>query len=119
MTDSEGSNALVAVVQFYSQALARSEEQRRQLEAALRQALEQKTHPPASPWMKVVRAADDYVESDRDGGTYDVLQEAVNEFRKSSRRNVDRMEPATAHQGSVRGASTDRGPDLQDPDSRG
>jgi hypothetical protein len=112
MSDSDCSNALVATVQFYSQALARSEEARRQLEAHLRQVL---SHPPGreDPELKALVAAALAVV---DGGNMGNMYEAAHAYRRS-RNEVDRVEPAAAHPGPVRGAPADGSADLPRPDN--
>lgn len=123
MSDTEGSNALVSVVQFYSQALAASEAARRQAEQLVRQLVNGR--PPdkvAQAADYVVRAANAYIVAQHHGGATDrttsleELEEGVLAYRRT-RNEVDGVEPDPSREGAIRGAHTVDAPDVPRPGS--
>lgn len=110
----EASNALVSVVRFYSDALARETLARQQVEATLRQVL---SHPPDREDPQRARLIDAALKVDRLPHVPEYIEafhEAASAYRVS-RNEVDRVEPAPERDGPLRGAPADGEPDLPRP----
>jgi hypothetical protein len=126
VSDLDGSNALVATVQFYSQALARMTAERDQLQATLRQVMGRQASPGSAILVldQVARAADNLLDervmiepSESDPDKPEAMQglRIIQKFQKAVsdyRRAVDRVEPDPPREGQVRGAPADGPADV-------
>lgn len=120
MSDMDGSNALVTVVRFYSDALARADAGRRQAEETLRRVLSQSREPYADPEREALldavmklHASDSFHSLTAD--EWKTFADVVQAYRRT-RNEVDRVEPGPAREGSVRGARPDGDADVPRPD---
>lgn len=116
MSDTEGSNALVTVVRFYSDALARADAGRRQVEETLRRVLSQSREPDVDPEREALldvvlrfHRSDSFHSLTAD--EWKTFDDVVQAYRRT-RNEVDRVEPDRPREGSVRGAQSDGDADL-------
>lgn len=111
MSDAEASNALVATVRFYSEAFARSEQARLELEKTVRRLIAQ-AQPKDRTDEEIARdrladIALEFFEIDQmrslEGSDWSKLSRAVADYNRV-RKPVGRVEPSAAREGEVRGA---------------
>jgi len=119
MSTVEASNALVSVVRFYSDALAKAELARQQVEATLRKVLAgDPIGEKAERADYIVRCAIAYIDAQHAGDARD-RQDAIQELEQgviAYRNVVGRVVSAPEREGSLRGIDSDDAPDLPDPD---
>ena len=123
MSDLDGSNALVSVVQFYSVALAREVQARQQSEALLKKILEKAEQsrkvlndfefdPNRQVLVDLARQMAGNVMSGTDRISRAMCEALVKAADEYDRSKLDRVEPDPSCEGTVRGAPADGSSDV-------
>jgi len=110
MSDFEGSNALVSVVQFYSQALGREMQTRQQVEATLKQVLTQRRredYPEREALIHIARLMAAEVYGGKDRFSRELCAALLKASDDYDRSILDPVEPDPARAREVRGAPAD------------